>query len=61
MMKTPIQSDEYLKSYGQKTAKKSHLGFKSDFLMFFSHNSLTIHQIELGFSPLFLEYFYLFL
>ena len=61
MVKTPVQSDEYLKSYGQKTVQKSHFGSKHNFLMFFSHTSLTIHQIEQGFSPLFLEYFYLFL
>ena len=31
------------------------------FSQFFAHNFLTIHRFELGFSPLFLEYFYTFL
>ena len=31
MVKTPAQTDGRLKSYGQKTAQKSHLGPKGDF------------------------------
>ena len=57
MVKTPAQTDEWLKSYGQKTAILSFFKKGAPFRQFFDHNFLSVHRFELGFSPLFLEYF----
>ena len=61
MVKTPAQTDGWLKSYDQKTALNGPFLKMAHLRQFFGHNFLTIHQFELGFSPLFLEYFSTFL
>ena len=57
MAKTPTQTDEWLKNYGQKNALKGPFFKMAPFRQFFGYIFLTIHQFELGFLPLFLEYF----
>ena len=57
MVKTPAQTNEWLKSYSQETAYNKPFLKMAPFRQFFGYNFLTVHRFELGFSPLFLEYF----
>ena len=57
MVKTPAQTDGWFKSFIQKTAQKGFFLKMALFGQFFCYNFLTIHWFELGFSPLFMEYF----
>ena len=61
MVKTPAQTKGRLKSYGQKTVQIGPFLKMALFGQFFGHNFLTVLWFELGFSPLFLEYFSTFL